>query len=67
MSAYLIGTDFNPDGIKGIGPKTALKLINQHGTLEKALPHIKNASFPLNPTAIREDLSASKSHRQLQA
>ena len=30
----LIGTDFNPDGIKGIGPKTALKLINEHGSLE---------------------------------
>jgi flap endonuclease-1 len=26
----LIGTDFNPDGIKGLGPKTALKLIKQH-------------------------------------
>src|SRR5437660_12288368 len=23
----LIGTDFNPDGFKGIGPKTALKLL----------------------------------------
>jgi len=34
----LVGTDFNPDGVKGIGPKTALKLIQQHGTLEKVLP-----------------------------
>lgn len=42
----LVGTDYNPDGIKGIGPKTALKLINKHGSLEKALPHIKNAEFP---------------------
>ena len=41
----LIGTDFNPDGIKGIGPKTALKLIKQYGTLENALPHIKNVTF----------------------
>jgi len=30
----LIGTDFNPDGVKGIGPKTALKLIHEHSTLE---------------------------------
>ena len=30
----LIGTDFNPDGVKGIGPKTALKLIHEHGSLE---------------------------------
>jgi flap endonuclease-1 len=50
----LVGTDFNPDGIKGLGPKTALKLIKQHGTLENALPHIKNAEFPHPPQSIRE-------------
>ena len=50
----LIGTDFNPDGIKGLGPKTALKLVKEHGTLEKALPHIKNAEFPHPPEQIRE-------------
>ncbi len=50
----LIGTDFNPDGIKGLGPKTALKLIKEHGTLEAALPHIKNAEFPHPPEQIRE-------------
>jgi flap endonuclease-1 len=49
----LIGTDFNPDGIKGIGPKKALKLIKEHGTLETALAHIKNAVFPVNPDEIR--------------
>jgi flap endonuclease-1 len=50
----LIGTDFNPDGIKGLGPKTALKLIKTHGTLEKAVPHIKNAEFPHPPEQIRQ-------------
>ena len=50
----LIGTDFNPEGIKGLGPKTALKLIREHGSLEKALPHIKNAEFPVEPQRIRE-------------
>jgi flap endonuclease-1 len=50
----LIGTDFNPDGIKGLGPKTALKLIKEHGTLENALPYIKNAEFPHPPESIRE-------------
>jgi flap endonuclease-1 len=50
----LIGTDFNPDGIKGLGPKTALKLIKEHGTLEKALPYIENAEFPTEPQRIRE-------------
>jgi flap endonuclease-1 len=42
----LVGTDYNPDGIKGIGPKTALKLIRKHGSLEEAVPHIKNVEFP---------------------
>lgn len=31
----LIGTDFNPGGFPGIGPKTALKLIKENGALEK--------------------------------
>jgi flap endonuclease-1 len=52
--AILIGTDFNPNGIKGLGPKTALKLIKEHGTLEDALPFVKNASFPCEPNQIRE-------------
>jgi flap endonuclease-1 len=50
----LIGTDFNPDGIKGLGPKTALKLIKEHKTLEQAIPHVKNAEFPVEPHRIRE-------------
>jgi flap endonuclease-1 len=50
----LIGTDFNPNGIPGLGPKTALKLIKQYGTLENALPKIRNASFPVDPNCIRE-------------
>jgi flap endonuclease-1 len=50
----LIGTDFNPNGIEGLGPKTALKLIKEHGTLENALPHLKNAEFPAGPQKIKE-------------
>ncbi|MGQ9640780.1 MAG: flap endonuclease-1 [Candidatus Bathycorpusculaceae bacterium] len=50
----LIGTDFNPEGVKGLGPKTALKLIKEHGRIENALPHIKNAEFPVEPQKIRE-------------
>ncbi|MBA3749533.1 MAG: flap structure-specific endonuclease, partial [Nitrosopumilus sp.] len=30
----LIGTDFNPNGFNGIGPKTALKLIQKYKKLE---------------------------------
>jgi flap endonuclease-1 len=50
----LIGTDYNPDGIKGVGPKTALKLITEHGSLEAALPHVKNADFPHPVEEIKE-------------
>jgi flap endonuclease-1 len=32
--AILVGTDYNP-GIKGVGPKTALKLVREYGSLEK--------------------------------
>lgn len=50
----LIGTDFNPEGVKGLGPKTALKMIKEFGNLENALPHLKNAEFPVEPQRIRE-------------
>lgn len=50
----LVGTDFNPEGVKGIGPKTALKLIKQHGSLEKLLPTLKEAEFPVETQRIRE-------------
>jgi flap endonuclease-1 len=50
----LVGTDFNPEGVKGMGPKTALKLIKEHGTLENASSHIKNAEFPVEPQRIRD-------------
>lgn len=29
--AILVGTDYNPGGVKGIGPKKALKLVQEHG------------------------------------
>lgn len=38
--AILVGTDFN-EGIKGIGPKTALKLVKTHGNLEGIPDHFK--------------------------
>ena len=52
--SILVGTDYNPNGIKGIGPKTALKLIKKHGNIEAAIPHIKNAQFPHPVTEIKE-------------
>jgi flap endonuclease-1 len=33
----LVGTDFNPDGIYGIGPKTALKLVKQYDSFDELM------------------------------
>lgn len=52
--AILIGTDYNPEGVRGIGPKRALKIIKQFGCLERALPTLGNAEFPVDPIVIRE-------------
>ncbi|MBR9692889.1 flap endonuclease-1 [Candidatus Woesearchaeota archaeon] len=35
--AILVGTDYNREGIKGIGPKKAKKLLDEHGTNYDAL------------------------------
>ena len=55
----LVGTDYNP-GIKGVGPKTALRLVKEHRTLDRVLANVKWESdvdagevfnFFLNPPA----------------
>jgi flap endonuclease-1 len=35
--AMLIGTDFNPGGIKGIGPKTGIKLVREYDSFDALL------------------------------
>lgn len=35
--AIMLGTDYNPGGVKGIGPKKALKIVKTYGSLAKAL------------------------------
>lgn len=49
--AILVGTDFNP-GIKGIGPRKALKLVREHGSIENMPPEIRDRLGELVP-AIR--------------
>lgn len=49
----LIGTDFNPEGIPGIGPKTALKLIREHGKIEN-IDKIKDKAAQIPYQDIRE-------------
>ena len=49
----LIGTDFNPDGFKGIGPKKALKMIKEYGKLEDA-KEVKDKLNEIDYSKIRE-------------
>ena len=49
--AILIGTDFN-EGIRGIGPKTALRLMRKHGRLED-LPEDLTSKLPTQYEEIR--------------
>jgi len=49
--AILIGTDFN-EGVKGVGPKTALRLIQRHRSLE-ALPDDLRGKIPHDLETLR--------------
>ena len=46
--ALLVGTDFN-DGIHGIGPKKALKLVQQHRRIESMPSEIREAIGDVDP------------------
>jgi len=37
----LVGTDYNPEGVEGIGPKKALKIVKEKKTLENVLKEVE--------------------------
>jgi flap endonuclease-1 len=39
--AILVGTDYNPGGVKGIGPKTALKLVQEHKSFDEIFKNVE--------------------------
>ncbi len=41
LVGLLVGTDYNPEGVKGVGPKTALKLVLENKTIDKVLEKIE--------------------------
>ena len=49
----LIGTDFNPDGFERVGPKTAIKMIKEHGKLED-IAQIQGQLQTIDYNAIRK-------------
>ncbi|MFH0961584.1 MAG: flap endonuclease-1 [archaeon] len=51
----LVGTDYNPGGIKGIGPKKALNLIESEKTFERIFKQVSDKwTFGITPEEIRE-------------
>ena len=69
LLGILVGTDFAP-GVKGIGPKTALKVVKENETLEKVKASVKWESdvkmeevfdFFKNPPAEKIDVVEKKS------
>lgn len=44
--SMLVGTDFNPNGIKGVGPKTALKLVKQFKDIDVLSKKFQESGFP---------------------
>lgn len=51
----LLGTDFNPDGFRGIGPKKALKAIEEFGSLKAVIEQKKVEADPtIDFDAIRD-------------
>jgi flap endonuclease-1 len=44
----LVGTDYNPGGVKGIGPKTALKLVRECKSLNKIMKKV-DWKFEISP------------------
>jgi DNA polymerase I len=64
MMALSGDTSDNVPGIRGIGPKTALKLIQEHGSLEAVLEHAEEISGPALKKKLlegREDAEMSRS------
>lgn len=41
IAGILVGTDYNPGGVEGIGPKTALKLVKEHGDLDSVMEQVE--------------------------
>ncbi|WP_292467984.1 flap endonuclease-1 [Methanolobus sp.] len=61
--ALCVGTDYN-EGLEGVGPKTALKLIKEYGTIEKVLkaksikiPHIEEIKEFFKSPTVTDDYS----------
>ncbi len=41
ITGILTGTDYNPGGVRGLGPKKALQLVKEQKTLESVMSHVE--------------------------
>jgi len=55
MLGILVGTDYNPDGVPGVGPKTALSLVKKYSSLPEIRAQLKDGgNFPVDPEELVE-------------
>lgn len=47
----LVGTDYNPGGVRGIGPKKALELVRKYKSLDEIMKHVE-WKFEVDPNEI---------------
>jgi len=62
----LIGTDYNPDGFEGIGPKKALQLVKAYGSIEKIPKALLKSPIEVDVVAIKKyflDPPVTKNYR----
>ena len=53
--ALLLGTDYNPGGVPGIGPKKALEIIRKYGSIERAINSgVINWNFDIEVHELKE-------------
>lgn len=50
----LIGTDFNPEGLRGVGPKKAYSAIKEHKNLEAALKTLSKDEVSFEPETVAD-------------
>ena len=61
----LLGCDYC-DSIRGVGPKTALKLIREHGTIEKILENLDRSKYGIPDSWIPKEVRDKKRKKEME-
>ena len=57
----------NVPGVRGVGPKRAVELLREYGTLEEVLAHAKAVRLPSVRSALEQDAATARLSRELVA